>query len=207
MNIDEIRAAAESESSVEIQIGSLAADSSAARVFRIVQDAVDTIGLQARVVRTGSFGCYDFEPMMLIGQPALSAVLYRNMTPDAAPDLISDFFIKGIQKNDRALCCIGSNKADDIPHISELPLFSLQTRIALRNCGWLDPGNIHQYIARSQGYTSLSLALKTDPRNLMEVLILPVLKGRCESHNSMADKWGICLETGTGDQYLVCNAP
>ncbi len=206
MNIDEIRAAAESESCVEIHIGSSAADTNAARIFRIIHDAVDHIRLRAKIFRTGSFGCYDLEPIVLIGNPDLSAVLYKNVTPDSAQNLISDFFVKGIQKNERAFCSIGQNRAKDIPHISELPLFNLQKRIALRNCGWIDPENIHQYIARGRGYTTLSKALKADPRILMETLIRPVLKGRCESYVSATDKWKICRETAAGNQYLVCNA-
>src|SRR5512147_2359542 len=88
MNIDEIRAAAELEPCVEIHVGSSAADPNAARIFRIVQESAGNARLQARIIRTGSFGYRDLEPIVLIGTPDLSAVLYKNVTPESAQDLI-----------------------------------------------------------------------------------------------------------------------
>jgi NADH-quinone oxidoreductase subunit F len=213
MNLERIRGASESEflhpgdrGRINIYIGSLSEDSSAAALLRVFQNAVDRSGLQAKVIKTGSFGCYDLEPIVVVDPPDLSTVLYNNMTPDTAKALIQDLLVKRIPRKTGALCCLGDKGLEDIPHISEIPLFSLQHRITLRNCGWIDPENIHHYIVHKQGYRGLSQALQMERRELLHVRVESAIRGRSTACDSTIDKWRLVGESEEADKFLICKA-
>jgi NADH-quinone oxidoreductase subunit F len=197
MNIEQVRAAAEAKishsrgsSCVRIFVGSSVPDSSADRIVSLFQSAIDQGNFRASIVRTGSFGCYDLEPIVRVEKPGLDDILFMNVTPDGVGSLINDL----------------SKATGDIPNISELPLFNLQKRIALRNCGWIDPEDINHYICYGQGYTSLSRALKMNPLNRIETLMRSALKGRGRPGCSAPDKWKAFAEAENADTYLICNA-
>jgi len=213
MNIEQIRAAADEESfclndnsCIRIFVASSIADSSAADLLNAFQDAIHKSGLRAKVFRTGSFGFYDLEPIVVMEVPDLSAVVYHNVTADDVPHLIDDCLTKNVHERDRTLCWYGNKKVDDIPHINELPLFKLQSRIALRNCGWIDPENINHYIVRGHGYAGLSRALQMEKGKLLGVLVESALRGRNETGGSAADTWKFCYESEEEDKSLICNA-
>jgi NADH-quinone oxidoreductase subunit F len=190
MNIDQIRAAAETQFShlndprcIKILVSSSAADPNADHICILLQNAINQFNLPARIVRTGSLGCYDFEPVMIV-----DSLLYNNASPDRVADLINDLI----------------NRKSAAPHVSELPLFNLQSRIALRNCGWIDPENIDHYIVQGQGYSGFSNALKLDPPDLAETLIQSAFKGRGGQGCSALENWKSLH--GEAGKYLVCNA-
>jgi NADH-quinone oxidoreductase subunit F len=190
MNIDQIRATSETQipyisdpSCIKIYVASSAADSNAAHVCILLQNAINQFNIPAKIVRTGSFGCYDLEPIMMV-----DSFFYNNASPDRVADLVNDLI----------------NKASNAPHISELPWFNLQSRIALRNCGWIDPENIDHYILRGQGYSGLSNALKMNPLDLIETLIPSAFKGRCWPGCSALENWEPALEKA--GKCLICSA-
>lgn len=100
---------------------------------------------------------------------------------------------------------IGKGRIEGIPELFELPVFGPQVRIALRNCGFINPENINHYIARG-GYSGLAGALKTTP--------VEVIAEVCKS--GLRERGGAGLPTGTGwsfyrdapgsEKYLICKA-
>jgi NADH:ubiquinone oxidoreductase subunit F (NADH-binding) len=196
MNIEHICATTEPQSSLlsdpscmRIYVGSVATDSKAAHIVNLVQNAINQENLQARVVRTGSFGCYDLEPIVRVEKPHTDPIFYTNVTPERIADLIDDL-------------SNGRNGA----HISELPLFRLQKRIALRNCGWIDPDDINHFICHGQGYSGLANALKMNPPDLLADRIPFALKGRGGPGYASLDKWKIFAKSESVEKYLICNA-
>jgi NADH-quinone oxidoreductase subunit F len=213
MNFEQICATAESECGylndrdcMKIYIGSSTDDSTAASVFNSFQAEIDKRRIKARVITTGSFGYYDLEPVVLIEKPGQSTILYNNVTPERASELVNDYLIHGNPRPDIAFCSTGSNKISNIPNISELPLFTLQNRIALRNCGYIDPENINHYILRGQGYSGLSKALQMNPEDVIEELKKSGLRGRGGAGYFTADKWKTCHEAEGNEKYVICNA-
>ena len=149
MGIEQIRAAAEAElpymndrSWIGILVASLTTNPRAADLLKAFQEEIDKSGLQAKVIKTGSFGFYSLEPLVVILIPDSVGVLYHSVTPEDVPFIIDDCFKMDFHSLDKSLCWIGKHKVNGIPHIDELPLFKLQTRTTLRNCGWIDPENI-----------------------------------------------------------------
>ena len=80
-----------------------------------------------------------------------------------------------------------------------------QVRIALRNCGPIDPGNIDHFIARG-GYAGLNRALKMTPAEVIEELGKSGLRERGGSGFPVAEKWRGCLDAPGSEKYVICNA-
>jgi NADH-quinone oxidoreductase subunit F len=175
MKIEQVYAAAEAQlpylsdlSCIKI-FGSSATDSKTDRIFSLLQSAIDQENLRAKIVRTGSFGYFDLEPIVRVEKPGREAILYTNVTLDGVADLMNDL-AKG---------------TSGVPFISELPSFNLQKRIALRNCGWIDPEDINHYILHGKGYAGFSRALSMNPSDL---------------------KWKQFPLAENVYKYLICNA-
>jgi len=213
MDFKQIYATAESEGDylndrdcIKIYIGAAADNSTAASVFDSFQAEIDKRRIKARAIITGSFGYYALEPVVLVEKPGQSTVLYNNITPEIASELVNDYLIDDNPRPDLAFCSIGSDKINGIPNSSTLPLFNLQYRIALRNCGYIDPENINHYILRGQGFGGLAKALQMNQRDVIEELKKSGLRGRGGAGYFTADKWQICHDAEGSQKYVICNA-
>ena len=98
----------------------------------------------------------------------------------------------------------GENK--HIQNISELPLFDLENRIALRNCGVIDPENINHYIVSGKGFSGLSRAMEMGQEAAIEELRQSGLRGRGGAGYPTADKWQHCRDAGGSEKYVIGNA-
>jgi len=192
----------------KIYVSSSADNSTAHSVLRSFQKETEKSGIKAGVITTGSLGYYELEPVVLIkkpGEPDVT-VLYHNVTQEMASELFNDYLINDNPRPDLALCSTGREQVSGIPHVSELPLFNLQNRIALRNCGHIDPGNIDHYIVRGKGYSGLSRALQMKQTDVIRELKKSGLRGRGGAGFLTADKWQICHDAEGDEKYAVCNA-
>jgi NADH-quinone oxidoreductase subunit F len=213
MNFDQVFAKAKSEcaylsdkSCIKIFIGLSANNSNAASLFNRFQTAIDRHNINARVIATGSFGYYDLEPVVLIEKTSQPTILYNHVTPEIASGLVKDYLMNNDPRPDMAFGSIGSEKIKNIPHTSDLPLFNLQNRIALRNCGLIDPENIDHYILKGQGYSGLKKALQMNQQDGIEALKKSGLRGRGGAGYFTADKWKVCREVEESEKYVICNA-
>ena len=213
MNFERVRERAESACKTltdgdrsRVYVGPSADDSAAAGLFDRFQAEIEKRGMKATVIKTGSSGYDDLEPLVTIEKPGEPALLYNNVTLPAASELVRDYLTNGNPRPDLALCSIGSEKIDNIPHFSNLPLFNLQNRIALRNCGTIDPDTINHYILRGQGYSGLSKALQKNPLDVIDELRRSGLRGRGGAGYLTADKWKACHDAEGGEKYVACNA-
>jgi NADH-quinone oxidoreductase subunit F len=196
MNIERIRAAAKAQLSssgdpcgITVYIASSAGDAGATRIASLFQNAVDRQDLQAKIIRAGPLGFHDLEPIAMIKRQDQAPIFYANIVPDRVDDLVNDVRL------DRC----------DAPRISDLAAFKMQKRIALRNCGWIDPENIYHYIEYGHGYSGLARALKVNPPDLL-ALIPSALKGRVEPAGSAWDAWRQFSESGNREKLFICNA-
>ncbi len=211
MNLEQIYAKAEPECAyfndkdcVKVRVGAAADNTEYAETVNQFQKHIS--GIKAKVIVAGSWGLYDLEPLVLIEKPGSPAVLYHNITPETALELVDDYLVKDNPRSDLALAGFGGDKIDGIPDISEIPAFSLQNRIALRNCGYIDPENINEYILHDNGYSGLSRALRIGRTGLIEGLEKSGLRGRGGGGFSTAEKWKICRDSEGSEKYVVCDA-
>ena len=213
MNFEQIYSKAESECSylndrdcVKIYVSSLMNDLKAQGVFDRFQAEIDKNDINAKVIKTGSLGYYDLEPLVVVEKTGQSSVLYNNVTPEKASELVNDYVTNDNPRPDMAFCSIGRDKMNNVPHPSELPLFNKQDRIALRNCGYIDPENINHYILRGKGYSGLSKALNMSREEVIEELKNSGLRGRGGAGFDTADKWQTCRDVERSEKYIICNA-
>ena len=188
---------------LKIHVASSREDANADSLFDSFQSRIDAAGINAVVIKTGSFGYCDLEPLVWIQRPDGSSVIYNNSTPDSASDLVKGLE-KGDPRRDLALCRIGGEDLKEIPPASDLPLFQLQNRVVLRNCGYIDPENINHYMVRSKGYTGLARVISMERNTVIEELRHSGLGGWSDTEFETADQGAVCRDAD--GLYVVCNA-
>jgi len=203
MNYKQIYSKAKAESGylydedcIRIYIASSADNPVAANILSSFREEIDKLNVEARMITAGSFGYYDLEPIVEIQKPGRPAVLYHNITPETASGLVKDYLLGENPRAELALCSTGAGRIPDILNIVELPLFNLQCRIALRNCGYIDPHSIDHYILCGKGYSGLARALQSEQEDIIQELKGAGLRGRNGAGNFTAEKWQICQPRG-----------
>jgi len=191
---------------VNIYLSSLANNEATSELYILLKEECNHSGLKVNIFKTGSAGYYDLEPTVLVEKPAGPAVLYCNVNRGKILAIVKDF-LKGENPGlDLAFCSFGDKKNDNILRAGELSLFKRQDRIALRNCGCVDPLNVNHYILRSSGYRGLSRCLSMRPDEVIDALRKSGLRGRGGAGFNTAEKWQACREAGGSEKYVVCNA-
>ena len=127
----------------------------AKKVLDHIQGELEQRNIEAQVMEVGCIGLCGFEPLVTIAKPGKPPIFYNNVTSETASQIISDYVVNDNPRPDLALCVMDDKGIEGITALSELPLFKSQTRIAIRNCGHIDPRNINQYIAK-KGYSGFA---------------------------------------------------
>ncbi len=114
--------------------------------------------------------------------------------------------MNGNPRPDLALCTVGDGRVEEIPTLDEMPMLKGQNRIALRNCGHVNPLRINHYIARG-GYAGLYRALSgLSPQQVIDEVMKSGLRGRGGAGFSTAQKWQFCRDATGSPKYVICNA-
>ncbi len=160
--------------------------------------------LDVPVVEVGCLGMCFAEPLVEIKDARDRRVLYQRVTPKMVPRLIESLSESGEPVADRALAVMDDQALDGIPAFDELPMIKPQVRIAMRNCGHIDPTNLGHYIARG-GYSSLARVLTMTPEEVIDVIEASVLRGRGGAGFPTGLKWRLCRRAPGDVKYLICN--
>ena len=161
--------------------------------------------LEAIITQVGCIGLCYAEPLVDIVKPNRPRICYRDVTPETVPQLIEDYLINDNPRADLALGTLGDGSIDGIPKLFELPMLKPQVRIALRNCGIIDPETINQYIANG-GYSGLEKVLGMPPEAVIEEIKKSGLRGRGGAGFPTGLKWEFCHKSPGTVKYLICNA-
>ncbi len=155
------------------------------------------------VVKTGCFGLCSLGPIMIV-YPEGS--FYSQVTPKEIPEIVAGHLVVGGEPVKKYLyaktvCEDGST----IP-LSETPFYKKQMRIALRNCGVIDPENIEESIA-SDGYFALAKVLTTmSQQDVIDELLAAGLRGRGGAGFPTGRKWAFAMAQQNDTKYVCCNA-
>jgi NADP-reducing hydrogenase subunit HndC len=155
----------------------------------------------AQVVGTGCFGFCEKGPIVKI---IPDNTFYTQVKPEDAKEIVEEHIVKG-RKVNRLL--YKDPKLDKIITDSKgMEFYKKQVRIALRNCGVIDPENIGEYIARD-GYAALGKVLTSmTPVETIEIIKKSGLRGRGGAGFPTGLKWEITLKSPGPEKYVVCNA-
>ena len=159
---------------------------------------------QAKVSEVGCIGLCSLEPLVTIIKPDSFTVCYNNVTPQVVPTLVEGYIQNDDPCLDLALGTLGGGEGEAV-YIPELSRFEHEHRLLLRNCGYIDPGNISHYIANG-GYSSLVKALKMEPVAIIEEIKKSGLRGRGGAGFPTGRKWELCKQAPSETKYVICNA-
>jgi NADH-quinone oxidoreductase subunit F len=170
-----------------------------------VKTFLDENRKSARIIEVGCIGpCY-LEPLIDIKMPGQPRVSYNNVNAKMLGMILKSHFIDGAPHKKLALGHFGTNGFEGIPKFFDLPMLKPQVRIVLRNCGFIDPEEIDQYLA-VDGYQGFMKALKTTPEDVIAVVRQAGLRGRGGAGFPTFRKWTVCRESPGEQKYLICNA-
>ena len=153
-----------------------------------------------RVIKTGCFGLCAKGPIVII-RP--EDTFYALVTPEDCEEIIETHIVKG-ERVERLLC--KDIDGTVVNSLDELNFYKKQKRIALKNCGVINPEEIDEYIA-FDGYKALEKVLKEmKPDEVIDVIKESGLRGRGGAGFPTGKKWEL-TKASVGDQkYVVCNA-
>ncbi|MFO7939823.1 MAG: NADH-quinone oxidoreductase subunit NuoF [Bacteroidales bacterium] len=156
---------------------------------------------EVQVVMTGCFGFCEKGPIVKM-MP--DNTFYVEVKPEDAKELVEEHIIKGRQIK-RLLYTDPENK-EHIADSKHMGFYKKQIRIALRNCGFIDPENIDEYIARD-GYLALGNALADmSQMDVIDVIKKSGLRGRGGGGFPAGLKWEFTHKSQSDQKYVVCNA-
>ena len=154
-----------------------------------------------QVIGTGCFGFCEKGPIVKI---LPDNTFYVQVKPENVEEIINEHIIKG-RKVERLLYIDPKTQQhkEDSKHMG---FYKKQMRIALRNCGFINPENIDEYIARD-GYKALASVLeRNDPDGTIEDIKKSGLRGRGGAGFPTGMKWSLCRQNNADQKYMICNA-
>ena len=154
-----------------------------------------------QVIMTGCFGFCEKGPIVKV-MP--DNTFYTEVKPEDAGLIVEEHIIKG--RKIEKLLYKDPVKKESVSDSKEMSFYKKQIRIALRNCGFINPENIDEYIARD-GYMALGKALsEMSPEEVIGEIKASGLRGRGGAGFSTGMKWEFTRQTKSDKKYIVCNA-
>lgn len=175
------------------------------KIAKRLQEEIDKNGLtdEVKVVRTGCFGLCALGPIMIVYP---EGTFYSMVKEDDIAEIVSEHLLKGRVVTRLVYDeTIGEN---EIKSLKETNFYKKQHRIALRNCGVINPECIDEYIGRN-GYEALGKVLKTmTPDDVIQVILDSGLRGRGGGGFPTGKKWQLArnLVKDADQKYVCCNA-
>jgi NADH-quinone oxidoreductase subunit F len=153
------------------------------------------------VVGTGCLGPCSAGPVLLVGQ---DEVFYEQVTPADAEEIVEKHIVGGAIVE--RLCRKNPANGKAIVKMNEIDFFKRQVKIVLRNCGWIDPTSIMDYIG-TNGYQGLAKVLfGMSPDKILEEMKKSGLRGRGGAGFPTWLKWSFARKSAGNTKYILCNA-
>ncbi len=167
-------------------------------IYEIEANALEN---DVQAIKTGCFGFCEKGPIVKI-MP--DNTFYTQVTPEDAKEIVAEHIIKG-RRVDRLLFTDPETK-EHVTDSKKMGFYKKQLRIALRNCGFVDPENIDDSIARD-AYQALGKVLsEMTPAEAIKEMIDSGLRGRGGGGFPTGIKWDIASKNKSDQKYVVCNA-
>ncbi len=183
--------------------GTGCASSGSREVTESFRNAIRDRGLseEVLVVPTGCHGMCEMGPIVVVYP---EGTFYSHVSKGDVPEIVEEHIYKG--RPVQRLMYSGSEDMPFIPHYKEIPFYGKQHRIALANCGYINPDNIEEYVARG-GYEALGKALAgMTPAQVIDEVKTSGLRGRGGGGFPTGLKWSFCASAKGDKKYVICNA-
>ncbi len=169
---------------------------------------IESLGSDANVTLVGSMGLCYAEPLIDVQLPGGARVFYANVSADEVADVVGGHIKSGRANAGRAFAWHGDERPEGlgaVTRLSELPTVRVQTRLATKLAGDIDPRDLSQYIANG-GYSALEKALEDmDPASVLDEVKNSGLRGRGGAAFPTGVKWGFLAPNPAPVKYILCN--
>ena len=160
---------------------------------------------EVKLVQTGCFGLCALGPVVIVYP---EGTFYSQVKPEDVPEIVEEHLLKG-RIVDRLVydeTSIPKEELNGTVSLGDTDFYKAQHRVALRNCGVIDPENIEEYIA-VDGYAALGKVLtEMTPEQVIEEIKKSGLRGRGGGGFPTGVKWSLCAPNKADQKYVVCNA-
>ncbi|MBE6082950.1 NADH-quinone oxidoreductase subunit NuoF [Sporanaerobacter sp. PP17-6a] len=156
---------------------------------------------EIKVIKTGCFGLCESGPNMVVYP---EGIFYNHVKVSDVDEIVEEHFFKG--RPVKRLLYKEVQEENNIKSVNDVNFYKKQTRVALRNCGVIDPENIEEYIAYN-GYQALAKAVtEMTPLEVIQVVKDSGLRGRGGAGFPTGRKWEEAYKYKSDKKYIVCNA-
>ena len=163
--------------------------------------AAQGLSEEVGVVKTGCFGLCALGPIMIVYP---EGTFYSMVQEDDIPEIVAEHLLKG--RVVTRLLYEETTKTDKITPLNETDFYKKQHRVALRNCGVINPENIEEYIGTG-GYEALGIVLtEKKPEDVIQILLDSGLRGRGGAGFPTGLKWKFAAANEADQKYVCCNA-
>lgn len=158
---------------------------------------------EVKVIRTGCFGLCEAGPIVIVYP---EGTFYSHVQKEDVAEIVQEHLLKG-RRVDRLIYKEKDHAKEGITKsLDEIGFYKNQKRIALRNCGVIDPENIDEYIAFN-GYQALGKALtEMTPQQVIDQIKQSGLRGRGGGGFSTGLKWQFTANSEADEKFVACNA-
>ena len=179
--------------------------SGSAKIKEAMAKEIEAQGLseEIKIVQTGCFGLCANGPIMIIYP---EGTFYSHVKVEDVPEIVSEHLLKGRIVERLIHKEAAEGKTVDTVSLAETTFYKKQHRVALRNCGVINPENIDEYIG-TDGYQALGKVLtEMKPQDVIDTIKKSGLRGRGGGGFPTGTKWQFAADQPAGKKYVVCNA-
>ena len=193
-------------SHIMVCTGTGCTSSDSPKLITAVEEELKLEGMdqEVRVVKTGCFGLCAMGPIVMVFP---EGACYTRVTVDDVHEIVAEHIVKG--RIVTRLLHMEGEAGQSVTSLSDTQFYKHQLRIALRNCGVINPESIDEYIGMD-GYTALERILteKTPPQEIIDALKKSGLRGRGGAGFPTGNKWQFTYDAASpdGTKYVCCNA-
>ena len=188
---------------IRVGTGLLGEAAGALETLDALRQEVEALGVDATITEVGTTGLCYAEPLVDVRTPGGARVLYANVAPQSAAAIVERHVKGGEAVTEFALASVDCD-VPGVPRREDLPMMRLQRRVALRNAGEIEPGDVDQYVARG-GFAGLDKALAMAPADVLEEVKQSGLRGRGGAAFPTGVKWGFLAGNPSPVKYILCN--
>ena len=187
--------------------GTGCSSSKSEEIMSVMEAEIAAKGLsdEVKVVKTGCFGLCALGPIMIVYP---EGTFYHSVEVSDVAEIVEEHFLKGRPVERKVYHEKGDTDTKHLTSLSETTFYKKQKRVALRNCGVINPEVIDEYIA-NDGYQALGKVLtEMTPEQVIDTILASGLRGRGGAGFPTGKKWQLAriLVPDADQKFVCCNA-
>ncbi|HET9697080.1 MAG TPA: NADH-ubiquinone oxidoreductase-F iron-sulfur binding region domain-containing protein, partial [Terriglobales bacterium] len=201
---------------ISVGMGTCGRGNGAEGVYHAFAEGIERSGAEIILAGVGCFGPCFQEPLVNVRLPGAPMLVLHKVQPNDVNRILHDISV-GLVTPDLVYCKIEEwdhltahlnygHGYPEIPNWNEVPFFKTQKKIVLRNCGFINPDDIEEYIAIG-GYQALyKVLIDAKPELVIEQIKAAKLRGRGGAGFLTGNKWEFLAKAVADQKYIICNA-